>query len=213
MPRRALVNLILFYPVLGEGVDRYSFVDSVLVTICEAGRKEERRRRRRDGPAEWAITRRPRIRFAGPRRRTHHQNPACSRRPSTGPRTASRPRDFRGRSTASRRQTPAPRKSMNRAAAGRIQQKPRPAACRITQEPAAPRLAAVLRVRTRDHRDALSTTSRDNTTAPAQRVVGLDEARIVERGKRRLLASLARRRRHLGRDDKVLITRTLAGDD
>ena len=49
MPRRALVNLILFYPVLGEGVDRYSFVDSVLVTICEAGRKEERGEEK-----EWA---------------------------------------------------------------------------------------------------------------------------------------------------------------
>jgi hypothetical protein len=37
---------------LAGGADRYSFVDSVLVTICEAGRKEEERRRRRNGPAE-----------------------------------------------------------------------------------------------------------------------------------------------------------------
>ena len=50
MRRRALVNLILFKSfgevfdgwLVRRGADRYSFVDSVLVTICEAGRKEER---------------------------------------------------------------------------------------------------------------------------------------------------------------------------
>ncbi len=72
------------------------------------------------GPRSERITRRPRIRFAGPRRRTHHQNPAGSRRPSTGPRTASRPRDFRGRNTASRRQRPAPRRAPSPAAANSI---------------------------------------------------------------------------------------------
>ena len=117
------------------------------------------------------MTRRPRIRFAGPRRRIHHQNRAYSRRPSTGPSTASRPRDFRGRSTASRRQTPAPRKSMNRAAAGRTRRSPRPAASRGSRR------------------------------------------RRRASGKRRLVSPLARRRRHLRRDDKVLVARALAGNN
>ena len=72
------------------------------------------------GPRSERITRRPRIRCAGPRRRIHHQNQEYSRRPSTGPSTASRPRATPDKNTASRPQTPAPRISMNRAAAGRI---------------------------------------------------------------------------------------------
>ena len=52
MRRRALVNLILFKSfgevfdgwLVRRGADQWLIcVDSVLVTICEAGRKEERR--------------------------------------------------------------------------------------------------------------------------------------------------------------------------
>ena len=82
------------------------------------------------GPRSERRTRRLRIRFAGPRRRTRRRSPACSRRPSSGPSTASRPRATRDKSTASRRRRQAPRKSMNRAAAGRTRRSPRPAASR-----------------------------------------------------------------------------------